>query len=356
MLTILFSYGKPGEEGRIWEREIAQASTPSVRFVPFNHRTALENVICQSALQLDSDYRASKRKLMRLYRDLDAAISSSGAQVLFVTNDQPYHPDFLLKLRVYRAYQTTDDPGATYTRTIPYVHAFHHMFHCALPYSPDKTLREKLLECGARQVDFLPLGAFDFEMDPAQTAESILSRPRDIDFIYVGNPFFSQKFEGFLKLTRAFGSRLKIFGFWKAKHCAYLSVHARQRIWVRPVSLEERVRLYQRAKIGFNIHWDAWGLGNQRLYHLPANGVMQICDSTEHLGEIFEKGREVVPAQSFDEMVELGHHYIARDEERRAIALAGFRRTQSEYRIREVLHRLATALSRGMAASGFRVI
>src|SRR5262249_54381195 len=150
--------------------------------------------------QLDRDHRASRPRLMRLYRRLDEAIARSGAQCLFVTNDQPYHPDYLLKIRLYRAYHTTDDPGATYTRTGPFVHAFHHMLHCALPYSPEKTLREKLLECGAREVDFLPLGAFDFEMDPTQDEETILRRPRDIDFIYIGNPFFAQKLEGFLKL------------------------------------------------------------------------------------------------------------------------------------------------------------
>ncbi len=353
MHTILFSYGKPGEEGRIWEREVAAASTALVRFVPFNHRTALGGVTYESAVQLDRDYRASSQNLLTLYRQTEAAISRAGARILFVTNDQPYHPDFLRKLDVYRAYHTTDDPGATYARTVPYVHAFHHMLHCALPYSAEKTLREKLLECGAPQVDFLPLGAFDFEMDPTQTESTILSQPRDIDFVYVGNPFFSQKFDGFLKLTRAFGSRLRIHGFWKAKHSAYLSLHARQRIWVRPVSLAERVRLYQRAKIGFNLHWDAWGLGNQRLYHLPANGVMQICDSPEYLGEIFEKNREVVPASTWDEMVERAEYYIAHDEERRSIALEGFRRVQRDYRIRTILHRLSDALLRGMTAQGF---
>ena len=85
------------------------------------------------------------------------------ARCLFVTHDQVYHPDYLLKLPLYRAYYTGDDPGATYQRTIPYVHAFHHMFHCAgLPYSLEKTLGQKLRECGARHVDFLPLGAFDY--------------------------------------------------------------------------------------------------------------------------------------------------------------------------------------------------
>jgi spore maturation protein CgeB len=355
MLTVLYSYGKPGEEGELWEREIAASSTAEVRFVPFNHRAALDGLYYDHAVQLDRDHRASHPRLLRLYRRLDDALARSGAQCLFVTNDQPYHPDHLLKIPIYRAYHTTDDPGSTYTRTIPFVHAFHHLLHCALPYSAEKTLRQKLLECGAREVDFLPLGAFDFEMDPAQDQESILRRPRDIDLVYIGNPFFAQKLEGFLKLIGAFGDRLQIYGFWKLKHSAYLSLHARRRVWVRSVSLAERVRLYQRAKIGFNMHWDAWGLGNQRLYHLPANGVMQICDSPGELGEIFEKGREVIPAATFDEMVDRGRYYLAHDEERRAVALAGFQRVSRDYRIRTIHQRLGAMLRRGMAAQGFPV-
>ena len=353
MLTILYSYGKPGEEGVLWAREIAAASTADVRFVPFNHRDALDGVVYHTAVQLDRDYRESHPRVGRLHRKLEEAMRRSGAQCLFVTNDQPYHPDYLLKLPVYRAYHTTDDPGHTYTRTAPFVHAFHHVLHCAPPYSPEKSLREKLLDFGARRVDFLPLGAFDFEMVPSKTEDDILAHERDIDFIYIGSPFFAKKFAGFLKLVKAFGPKLKIYGFWKAQHSVYLSLHARRATWVRSVSLEERVRLYQRAKIGFNLHWDAWGLGNQRLYHLPANGVMEISDCPERLGDVFEPGTEVVPAGTFDEMVDRGRYYLEHEEERRAIALSGFRRVQRDYRIRTILQRLGETLRQGMVEQGF---
>jgi spore maturation protein CgeB len=354
MLTVLYSFGKTGDEGRYWEQELADASNERVRFVPFNHREALDGVVYSQAVELDRDYRTGHPRLLRLHERLAAAIEQSGARCLFVTQDQVYHPDHLLKLPLYRAYYTTDDPGSTYIRTIPYIHAFHHILHCAIPYSREKTLRAKLLECGARAVDFLPLGVFDYEFDPSATEDTILAKPRDIDLIYIGNAFFAQKFQGFLELVRAFGDRLQIYGFWKAKHSLYLSVHARRRVWVRSVSLSERVRLYQRAKIGFNMHWDKWGLGNQRLYHLPANGVMQICDSPEHLGEVFESGREVVPARDFGEMVDRARHYLAHDEERCGLALAGFRRARRDYRISTVTQRLGEMLLQGMAAQGFR--
>ena len=100
------------------------------------------------------------------------------------------------------------------------------------------------------------------------------------------------------------------------------------------------------------MHWDAWGLGNQRLYHLPANGVMQICDCPEYLGDIFDPQGEVVPVSSFAEMIDRARYYLAHDEKRRAIALGGFRRVQRDYRLRTIMHRLADMIVRGMAADG----
>jgi spore maturation protein CgeB len=349
MTTIVYSYGREGLESELVAREVAAASDGEYTFVPFDHRRIV-GTFYENATRLDHDYRTSQPRLQALHREVQRVLERSKADCLFVTNDNVYHPDFLLKLGVYRAYYTTDDPGATYTRTIPYIHAFHHLFHCALPYSADKSLAQKLRECGARHVDFLPLGVFDYELDPECSERDVLERPRDIDIVYVGTPFFAKKFEGFLRMTRAFDKRqLKIFGFWRPKHSVYLSLRSGAPRWVRSLSLAERVRIYQRAKIGFNIHWDQYGLGNQRLYHLPANGVLQVCDSTEYLGQIYELGREVVPASTFEDMVDRTRYYLEHDRERQEIALGGFRRTYQDYRIGTLLRRMARMVREGMA-------
>jgi spore maturation protein CgeB len=348
MLTIVYSYGRQGIESDLVAREVEAASNDEVTFVPFDHRRALRGHVYADATRLDHDYRGSHPRLQALHRELARVLERTSADCLFVTNDNVYHPDFLLKLPLYRAYYTTDDPGATYARTIPYLHAFDHVFHCALPYSPEKSLAQKLIECGARKVDFLPLGVFDYELDPTRSEEDVLSQERDIDIVYIGTPFFAKKLDGFLQMTRAFGRRqLKIFGFWKPKHSVYLSVRSGRPRWVRSVSLAERVRIYQRAKIGFNIHWDQYGLGNQRLYHLPANGVMQICDCPTYLDHVFERDREIASAATFDEMVDRTRYYLIHEAERRAIAEGGFRRVQRDYRIRSLLRRMARIVRAG---------
>jgi len=82
--------------------------------------------------------------------------------------------------------------------------------------------------------------------------------------------------------------------------------------------------------VGINIH-NSTGPINFRTFYLPANGVLQICDNKSHLGQIFELGKEVVGYDSIDEAIELTRYYLEHEEERRAIAAAGWRRTLREY-------------------------
>src|SRR5262249_52274717 len=70
---------------------------------------------------------------------------------------------------------------------------------------------------------------------------------------------------------------------------------------------------------------------NFRTYYLPANGVMQICDNKSHLAKVFEVGREVVGYESIDEAIELCAYYLRHDEQRIAIALAGWERAIRDY-------------------------
>jgi spore maturation protein CgeB len=118
--------------------------------------------------------------------------------------------------------------------------------------------------------------------------------------------------------------------------------------WVRPVSFEERVRLYQRSKIGFNIHWNEYGIGNQRLFHLPANGVMQICDCPKFIDRIFEPGREIVGYESDDDLVDKLRYFLDHEEERKSIALQGYRRTMRDYRFATITRRAGELVEAGM--------
>ena len=346
-MKIIYSFNKKGYENECWAREIRAASTEEYSFIPFNHQDYLDPVFYRDALSLDSLYRAKDVRLMKLYKALEECIYRHSADAIIVANGPPYHPDFLKRLGVYKALYSADDPGATYLINIPYLHAYDHVFYVAPAYSAEMDMAEKMRYARMTNVDWLPIAVFDFECDPARPAETVLQQVRDIDVIYIGG-FWRQKVETLVQVKRAFGRKFKLYGFFRWKHNVYLNVRYGLGSWIRPVSHQERVRLYQRSKIGFNIHWDSYGLGNQRLYHLPANGVMQISDCAPFLGEIFQAGQEMVTYSSTDELIDQIRYYLANDGERAVIAARGYHRTMRDYRFTTVTRQAGRLIKAGM--------
>jgi spore maturation protein CgeB len=346
-VKIVYSFNKSGYEADCWEREIRGASDRDVLFIPFNHDPYLDPYLYSDSVKLDRLYQARDARLMRMYQDFEGCIRDQAADAVIVTNSPPYHPDFLCKIDVYKVLYSGDDPGATYMRNIPYLHAYDHVLFMSPSYSPDMTLEEKMRYCGMVNADWLPIAVFDFEFDTNKTADTILAHERDIDIIYIGS-FFRQKLGLIAKVKKAFGRRAQIHGFFKPKHNFYFITRYRYPGWVTPVGVQERVRLYQRAKIGFNIHWNEHGFGNQRLFHLPANGVMQISDCADYHDRVFEPGREIVAYLGADDLIDKLKYYVGHDEERERIARRAFRRAMSEYRFRTVTRRAGELIRKGL--------
>ena len=62
---------------------------------------------------------------------------------------------------------------------------------------------------------------------------------------------------------------------------------------------------------------------NMRLYEATGVGSLLLTDDGSNLAELFEPGREVVTYAGADDLVEKARHYLAHEDERRAIAGAG---------------------------------
>ena len=347
-MKVVLSFNKADLEGELWEREIRAASDAKCNFIPFNHGRYIDPSRYWDSVKLDQIYQRRDSELMRLYEVLGGLLKQTQADALFVTNCPPYHPEFLRKLGIYKALYSTDDPAATYMRTIPYVHAYDHVFYCAPGYSRDLDLGKKLEYAGARRAEWLPLGVFDFEFEPERSTTELLDARRDIDIVYVGG-CFRQKLTLLAVVRNAFGSRFRMHGMFSMKCNLYFNLRHGYGGWVRSVSLQQRVALYQRARVGFNIHWNEHGLGNQRLYHLPANGVMQISDCPGDLGRVFEVGREVDSYARPEELLEKIRYYLDHEAERRAIAAAGHERVMREYRFANILRRAADRMAAATA-------
>lgn len=348
-MRIIYSFNKRGWEGENIARELAAASDERNTIIPFNHQNYLDPSRYKSATELDRVYRSRDPGLLRMYSDFLAVVESSRADAVIVDNCAPYHPDFLRNLNIYKVLYSTDDNINTYHANIPFLHAYHHVIYCNQAYSPDLTMREKMRYSGMVNADWVPLGVFDHECDATLTESNILAHDRPVDVVYVGG-FYREKVEMMSRLQRALGRGLALHGTYRLKHNLYANVRHGALGWVKPITMQERRTLYQNAKIGINIHVNAHIMANQRLYHLPANGVMQICDNPELLadGSIYEPGKEIATFKAFDDLIDTIRHYLKNDTERRDMALAGFRRTKLHFTRDTLTKSLGGIIERGM--------
>jgi spore maturation protein CgeB len=81
-----------------------------------------------------------------------------------------------------------------------------------------------------------------------------------------------------------------------------------------------------------------------RNFEIPGCGGFMLTGSAEDLAAYYVPGKEVVPFDSFEGLVDRIHHYLSHEEERRSIAEAGYRRTLTEHtyvhRFNEIFKRM----------------
>lgn len=347
-MNILYSFNKRGFEADYWTREIAGASNSRHRFIPFNHDPYLSPQNYLTAQALDNLYYERHPGLLRMYADLQSAVRDSGASALIVDNCFPYHPEFLHKLPIYKVLRTSDGPVSAYDRDFAYVHAYDQVLYHSPAYSADMSMPEKLRYCGARNVDFWPLCAFDVAYDRTRTDATILSGQRDIDVLFIGAMHLG-KMPLLAKVKKAFGSRCQMHGLTSLKRNLYFNLKHGFPGWIRPVDFKEYVPLYQRAKIGFNVHNRGdYTVGGYRLFDLAANGVMQISDGGRFLGSFFEVGKEIVGYKTADDLIDKIRYYLAHDAEREQIALNGYRRVIQDHTCQVRMRQLGELIEQGM--------
>ena len=353
-MNILYSFNKNGFEADYWQREIAGSSCEHYTFIPFNHGEYLNPERYVRAQLLDNLYYRRDSDLFRLYDDFEAVVLKYNAAAVIVDNYPPYHPDYLRRISAYKVLRTSDGPISAYDRDFAYLHAYDHVLYHSPAYSADLTMEEKLRYCGAHNIDFWPLALFDTAFDAKETEESLASKTRDIDVIFIGALHLG-KMPLLARVKKAFGSRCRIHGLTSLKRNLYFNAKFGFPAWIRPIPFEEYVPLYQRSAVGINLHnRGKYTVGNYRLFDLPANGVMQISDGGEYLSKYFRVGEEIISYDTDDELLEKLHYYLKHPQERQAIALKGYRRVLRDHRIRDRLRAAGELIERGMDRSGWK--
>lgn len=340
-MKVLYSFNKVGQEAELWERELTRASTKRLQIIPFNHQHYLDPNRYLRAQLLDNVYHDRNANLLRLYDDLQEKLRTHGAGVLLVDNCPPYHPEFLRSLPVYKMLRICDGPVAAYDRDFAYLHAYDHILFHSPAYSSDLTMAEKLQYCGARKFDLWPLWLFDTAYDSTRTEEHIRTSRRPVDIAFVGALHF-EKMESLARIKRHFRSRCQMFGLASFKRNVYFNLRYKLPGWISPIRMDQYVSLYQRTRIGFNVHnRGKFTVGNFRMFELPANGVMQISDGGEYLDSFFRTGTEIVGAETTDELIERMEYFLSHESERQDIAIAGHRATLARHRFAQRVDQLA---------------
>ncbi len=353
-MNIIYSFNKKGYEADYWTCEIAAASDGQFNFIPFNHDPYVSPLLYTRAQLLDNLYYERHLRLMRLYADFEAAIRDADADAIIVDTCPPYHSDYLRKLHIYKVLRIADGPISAYDRDFAYLHAYHQILYHSPAYSADMGMEEKLRYCGATNVDFWPLALFDAMFDASKTEETILSEERDMDIIFIG-ALHVNKMSLLAKVKKAFGRRCRLHGLSTLKRNVYFNVKWGFPGWVRQVAFDAYAPLYQRAKIGFNVHNRGdYTVGSYRLFDLPGNGVMQISDGGKHLDSFFKVGAEIVGYKDADDLIDKLHYYLEHDDKRRAIALNGYHRVMKDHRFRDRMRQAGCLIQQGMERIGWK--
>lgn len=348
-MKVIYSFNKKGYEADFWTRELAAASDGRNMIVPFNHDPYVDVQRYMRAQHLDDLFFARDPGLLRMYSDVEALIAREDADALIVDNAFPYHPEFLRTLKIYKVLRTTDGPAAAYDRDFAYVHAYDHVLFHSPAYSEHLGMAEKLAYVGAKRADLWPLALFDVAFDQSKSEEQLFAQERPIDVVFIGALHFD-KMPVLARLKKALGRRFEMRGLTSWKRNLYYNAKHGFPGWVRRAPFEAYVPLYQQAKIGINVHVRGdYTVGNYRLFELPANGVMQISDGGENLNTFFDVGTEIVRHRN-DDLIDKVRYYLAHDDERTAIARAGYRRVMRDHRFARRMREGCDLIERGMRA------
>jgi spore maturation protein CgeB len=345
-MRILYSWAHGDEWKPVVEAEIALWREAGFDITGLDHRklAGIDRVLKPD--ELDRLYRQRHAGLMKLYRTVEKLADEY--DVLLVHYDTVYHPEFLASLRgrIYTALCSGDDPDSSEYCSKPYVAHFDHIFAWGVRFDETTTVTQKFLEWGAKRADWWPYGARSDACDPTLTEQDIYRHRRSVPLAYVGTCW--GKSDRLLRLKKHFGSRFRVHGKWGR---LFPLKHG---LWVKPLPAERLVPLYCDTRIGINIHL-TYGPCNMRVFELPANGVMQVCDCADGLGEVFEVGKEVVAYRSMDEAIDKIEYYLAHDVERIEIALNGLRRVRKDYTRLATFARAVEKMRAGMRIDGIEL-
>lgn len=99
----------------------------------------------------------------------------------------------------------------------------------------------------------------------------------------------------------------------------------------RALSVAEYARIYQRSRISLAMTKDAVRQLKGRVFEVLHCGAMLLCDRNHNVSHYLAPGRDYVVYDDAEDMVDKCVHYLAHEDQRRAIAAAGHRTVTTFY-------------------------
>ncbi len=291
---------------------VAEEAHLAARLSGLGYRVEAHGIPCVGGWwpfpKLDQKWRAGSADLLSRYGEL--AEKLRGVDVLIAAGGSMLHPEFIRQLGTYNVFLCADDPESSPVLSQPVAAAFDFCCVANIACVGDYA------RWGVRHAAWLPLPVSADVIDRTLTAERLRTGTRDVDLVMCCERVYglSDRAQRLERLQREFPQAILRGKGWPAGF----------------VTDAELRGLYRRARIGWNLH-NSSGPVNTRLMMLPAFGVMQICDCRANLGKIFKLGEEVIGFDTMDECVDATRYYLAHEDERRRIALAGWQRVLADY-------------------------
>lgn len=284
-------------------------------------RVEAYGIPCQGWLpfpDLDRLYRARDKFLCSAYdqirekiRSFDALLANGGSMV---------HPEFVAEFKdKAMIFSCADDPESSDILSKPVAPSF----DASLVYNA--ACLASYAAWGVADVRFIfqPIPGHLLGPEPD---ERMLLESRDIDLCFFGEGVYhlSDRHLRLLRVREAFPQMILKGKGWPGGF----------------VSDQYMATVYSRAKIGLNMH-NSIGPCNSRSTLLPAMGVLQVCDNKKYLGALFEIDKEIIGFDDVEEGIDKIRFFLAHDEERATIALAGCRKARQDYTEVKWMERIA---------------
>ena len=192
---------------------------------------------------------------------------------------------------------------------------------------------------GVDGAHFLPLAA-DRDVHRPQALQRAETRRYESDVCFAGD-WSPLREEWVRKLLPDY--RVRVWGPWGKKLAPDSAV--RGVLTDGFFAPAEMVRAFAGAKVVLNLHtwFGQWPYGvNPRLFEAAGAGACQLVDAKAEIPDLYDVPGEVACFTSFETCKRLIAHYLAREEERRAVGARAAERTRREHTYD---HRMRTLLA-----------